>query len=66
MIKQMKSSNVGPYSIADIPQFSIDYRKLIEYARSVKKSVPELSDAEKERFILEATMDDIRSKMIRI
>lgn len=66
MIKQTKSSNVGPYTIADIPRFSIDYRKLIEYAHSVNKSVPELSDAEKERFILGATMNDIRAKMIRV
>ncbi|MGN0311744.1 MAG: hypothetical protein ACI4CC_03120 [Lachnospiraceae bacterium] len=60
MIGQMTLSNPHPYSVEEIPKFDIDYRGLIRYARSVGKSVKDLSDGEKEQFIHGNTMDDIR------
>ena len=61
---QTKAFDAHPYSIAEIPVFSIDYRGLVSYAHSVGKTVPELSDEEKNRFISDATICDIREKML--
>lgn len=55
----------GPYSKKDIPIFDIDYRGLTEYAHSVNKKVCNLSDDEKNRFIKNATMKDIKEKAIK-
>ena len=60
MIGQTKLSKARAYSVAEIPVFNIDYRGLVEYARKTSRSVPELSDEEKNRFIIGATMDDIK------
>ena len=66
MSGQLKSYNLsGPYSIKDIPVFNIDYRGLTEYARSIKKQVFELSDEEKNRFIVGATMDDVKKHSLK-
>lgn len=55
-----------PVMQKDIPRFNIDYRGLVQYAKTVGKQVFELSDDEKNRFICGATMDDVREKMIRV
>ena len=59
MIGQIELSNAHPYSRDEIPKFNIDYRGLIKYAHSIGKSVVELSDKEKEKFIIGNTMDDV-------
>ena len=64
MIGQMTSSDIHPYSIDEIPKFNINYKELIRYARSIGKSVIDLS--EKERFIIGNTMDDIRKASIKL
>ncbi len=66
MIGQKKSFDIHPYSIDEIPKFNINYKELIKYARSVGKSVVDLSDKEKERFISGNTMEDIRKASIKL
>lgn len=66
MIGQMNLSNAHPYSRDEIPKFKIDYRGLIKYARSIRKSVVELSDKEKEKFIIGNTMNDVRKASIKL
>lgn len=57
-------SEPRPYMIDEIPVINIDYRGLVAYARSKNKTVPELSDAEKEEFIFGSSMQEVREKML--
>ena len=50
----------GPYSPSEIPKIKMNLRELVKYAKSVNKKVPELSDEEVNRFIQNATMEDVR------
>lgn len=59
-------SEPRPYRIDEIPVINIDYRGLVNYARSKNKTVPELSDAEKEQFILGSSMAEVREKMLLV
>ena len=59
-------SESRPYRINEIPAINIDYRGLVNYARSKKKTVPELSDAEKEQFIFGSSMAEVREKMLLV
>lgn len=54
-----------PYSIAEIPSIRIDYRGLVDYAHSIGKTVPELSDKEKEMFTYGVSMNTIREAQIK-
>ena len=62
--KKKSYNMVGPYSKSEIPEFQIDYRNLVKYARTKGISVVNLSDEEKNKFISGATMDDVRKAMI--
>ena len=53
-------SEPRPYSISEIPKVNIDYRGLIKYAHSVGKTVPELSDDEKDMFINGSSVREIK------
>ncbi len=57
-------SKSGPYSIDEVPKIDIDYRGLVNYARANDKTVPELNDAEKEQFIMGASMPEVRERML--
>lgn len=51
---------------AELQQVRIDYHGLILYAKTKGVSVPDLSDEEKNRFILNSNMDrihELRSEM---
>lgn len=64
MLVQTKVSEPRPYKIDEIPKIDIDYKGLIDYAHANKKTVPELSDAEKERFIMGSSMKEVRENML--
>ena len=67
---QMKLSRparlAGPYYIADIPKIQIDYRGLVAFAREKGCHVCDLTDDEKNRFIIGADMNYVREQAIRI
>lgn len=58
------SSEPRIYSVDEVPHFDIDFKGLIKYAKSIGKTVPELSDPEKNIFITGATVDDVREKAL--
>lgn len=64
MSGQMILSEPRPYRIDEIPVINIDYRGLINYARSRNKTIPELSDEEKNKFIFGSSMQEVREKML--
>ena len=64
MSEQKKASESRPYMAKEIPTVIIDYRGLIAYAKSKNKTVPELSDAEKNPFISDSSMQEIRKLML--
>lgn len=45
----------------DLLKIHINYHGLLEYAKSQGKTVPELSDEEKNQFIINSNMNIIRS-----
>ena len=57
-------SEPRPYRIDEIPVINIDYRGLVNYARSKNKKIPELSDEEKNKFIFGSSMQEVREKML--
>lgn len=57
-------SEPRPCRIDEIPVINIDYRGLINYARSRNKTIPELSDEEKNKFIFGSSMQEVREKML--
>ena len=58
-------SEPRPYRISEIPKINIDYRSLINYAHSVGKTVPELSDDEKDKFIIDSSIQELKKIMLR-
>lgn len=64
MSGQREISEPKPYMANEIPTINIDYRGLIAYAKSKNKTVPELSDAEKNPFIFDSSMQEIRKMML--
>ena len=52
-----------PYSIDEIIHLPIDYKGMVKYARSVGKSVPDLSDSEKEKFMNGHTMQELKDQL---
>ena len=65
MSGQTISSEPRLYALSEVPRFNIDYRGMIAYAKKVGKTVPELSDAEKNQFIKDATMAEVRTRMLQ-
>lgn len=55
----------GPYFKADIPKIRIDYKGLTAYARKKGKRVCDLSDSEKNLFIVDADMNVVRRLAIK-
>lgn len=66
MSEQTILSEPRPYAIDEIPKVNIDYRGLISYAHSVGKTVPELSDDEKDMFIIDSSIDKVKKIVLRI
>ena len=56
----------GPYFKADIPNIRIDYKGLTAFARKEGKRVCDLSDEEKNRFIVDADMRVVREQALRV
>lgn len=65
MSGQMILSEPRPYTIDEIPKINIDYRGLINYAHSVGKTVPELSDDEKDMFIIGSSIQEVKKIMLQ-
>lgn len=55
----------GPYSKADIPNIRIDYKGLTAYARKKGIKACDLSDAEKNLFIIGSDMDSVRKLSLK-
>ncbi len=52
------------YSVDEIPQFKIDYKGMIKYAKSVNKAVTDLTDSEKEQFTNGVKIEEIKAQML--
>lgn len=68
MNEQMKSyrnyiesvkATPGPWLYEERPQIKIDLRGLVKYTHSKSVSVSELSDDEKQKFVMNASTDEV-------
>ena len=56
----------GPYTKSMIPDIKMDLRGMVLYAKSVGKSVPELTDKELEPFLLNCDIATFKEKRIYV
>lgn len=56
----------GPYTKSTIPPISLDLRGMVSFAKSIGKTVPELSDDELSPFVLNATVQDLKQVKISV
>lgn len=57
-IESLKSTP-GPWLYEDRPHIKMDLRGLVAYAHTKCVSVSELSDDEKQKFVMNASMDEV-------
>lgn len=56
--------SLQPIMPSQIPDVQIDYHGLVKYAKEVGKSVADLSDKEKDAYIIGSTMSELRKSAI--
>ena len=64
--KSSLDSMCGPYSPDEIPKVRIDLKGLSSYAKRIGKTVPELSDEEKQPFVVGLEVQELKRQMIRV